>query len=340
MSLGSIAARRHGVVKDASSEAVRRVKAAAGGATPSIPAARRVYAEAVRGARALWEQAVAEGTSDPNQTRVIIDSLARLLSRDRRSLIPLTAPRPNDDFTFTHMVNVAVLAMAQGRALGIQGPLLREFGFAALMHDIGKVRTPAEILNKPGPLTRREFTVMKRHVIDGASILHRTPGVPALAPIVAFEHHLGQDLSGYPENIGHRELNLCTQIVSIADVYDALRSHRVYRPGMPAARVRTIMAQRDSPAFNRLLLRRFINLVGLYPIGSLVRLASGEVALVSREHPGDPFRPQVKVLLDRDGARLPTPELVNTWEPHASRRCVIEAVDAETVRIDPLEHLA
>jgi putative nucleotidyltransferase with HDIG domain len=97
------------------------------------------------------------------------------------------------------MVNVSALAMAQARALNIQGPLLREFGFAALMHDMGKVNTPLEVLNKPDKLTKDEFEMMKRHVIDGAHILRRTPEMPALAPIVAFEHHLKQDLSRYPE---------------------------------------------------------------------------------------------------------------------------------------------
>lgn len=312
----------------------------AGEAPPSISAARRVYAAAIRGARSLWGQACAGESPDPNEARRIVDSLARLLSRDRTSLMALTAPRADDDFTFTHMVNVAVLAMTQARSLGIHGPLLREFGFAALTHDIGKVNTPAEVLNKPGPLTRGEFEIMKRHVVDGAHILRRTAGVPALAPIVAFEHHLGQDLSGYPENIGHRELNLCTQIVSIADVYDALRSNRVYRPGLPGGRVRAIMAQRNSPAFHPVLLRRFINLVGLFPVGTLVRLETGEVAVVSREHPADPFRPQVRVLLDSEGTALPTAEQVNTWEPHAAGRGVVEAVDPDAVRIDPLEHLS
>jgi putative nucleotidyltransferase with HDIG domain len=319
---------------------VRRTASSVGAPLSSISAARRVYAAAVRGARSIWEQACAERRPDPDEARRIIESLARLLSRDRTSLIALTAPGPNDDFTFTHMVNVAILAMAQARSLSIEGALLREFGFAALMHDIGKVSTPGDILNKPGPLTAREFAVMKRHVIDGASILHRTPGVPALAPIVAFEHHLGQDLSGYPENIGHRELNLCTQIVSIADVYDALRSNRVYRPGLPAERVRAIMARRNSPAFNGLLLRRFINLVGLFPVGTLVRLETGEVAVVNREHANDPFRPQVRVLLDEHGDPLMAPELVNTWEPRASRRSVVEEVDPDSVQIDPLEYLS
>lgn len=308
-----------------------------------IAAARRVYARAVRTARSLWDQARSGDKPDPHGAWTVVDCLATLMSGDHRtSILALTTVNRHSDytFTFTHMVNVSVLAMALARSLRIEGPLLREFGFAALMHDIGKVNTPDEVLNKPGRLTAAEFDVMKRHVIDGAHILRSTPGTPALAPVVAFEHHLGQDLSGYPENVGPRELNLCTQIVSIADVYDALRSHRVYREGLPSERVRTIMATKDSPAFNPKLLRRFINLVGLFPVGTLVRLGSGEIAVVSREHPCDPYRPQVKVLLDREGDRLHAPEIVNTWQLCAADRMVVEAVDPESVRIDPLEYLS
>jgi hypothetical protein len=159
---------------------------------------------------------------------------------------------------------------------------------------------------------------------------------------VAFEHHLRQDLSGYPENIGHRELNLCTQIVSIADVYDALRSNRVYRQGLPSDRIKAIMTQKDSPAFNSRLLRRFINLMGLFPVGTVVRLTSGELAVVTREHPTDPFRPQVKLVKDAHGHTVEVPALVNTWETDDRgefRHAVEEALDPESVEIDPLAHL-
>ena len=243
----------------------------------------------------------------------------------------LTALKKYDNYTFTHMVNVSALAMAQARALNIEGPLLREFGFAALMHDIGKVETPQEVLNNPGKLSKEEFEIMQRHVVDGAHILRRTPEMPALAPIVAFEHHLRQDLSGYPANIGHRNLNLCTQIVSIADVYDALRSNRVYREGMASDRIKSIMAKKDDPAFNKRLLRRFINLIGMYPVGSLVRLNTE-----------DPVRPQVKIVRDRDGAELEESMLVNTWEPDGRGDftwAVVEAVDPEAVDIDPLKYM-
>ena len=204
------------------------------------------------------------------------------------------------------------------------------------------MRTPLEILNKPGKLTEDEFKIMRMHVVDGAHILRRTPEMPALAPVVAFEHHLRQDLSGYPENIGHRKLNLCTMIVSIADVFDALRSNRPYRQGLATVRIRSIMGEQGNPAFNQVLLKRFVNLMGLFPVGNLVRLNTGEIAVVTAEHPTDPFRPQVKIITDEEGALIEEPVLANTWErndrgdhPYA----VIEAVDPESTDIDPLKYL-
>ena len=307
-----------------------------------IAAARRVYGTAVETAESLWNAAKAGDQPDPGAARKIIDGLARLVTQDRTSLMALTALKKYDNYTFTHMVNVSALAMAQARALNIDGPLLREFGFAALMHDIGKVHTPLEVLNKPDKLTKDEFDVMKRHVVDGAHILRRTPEMPALAPIVAFEHHLKQDLSGYPENIGSRKLNLCTMIVSIADVFDALRSNRPYRQGLATVRIRSIMGEQGNPAFNQVLLKRFVNLMGLFPVGNLVRLNTGEIAVVTAEHPTDPFRPQVKIIMDAAGVLIEEPVLANTWDrdsrgdhPYA----VVEAVDPESTDIDPLTYL-
>ena len=307
-----------------------------------IVAARRVYATAVETAETLWQAAQAGDQPDPNAARKIIDGLARLVTQDRTSLMALTTLKKYDNYTFTHMVNVSSLAMAQARALNIEGTLLREFGFAALMHDIGKVNTPLEVLNKPDKLTTDEFEIMKRHVVDGAHILRRTPEMPALAPIVAFEHHLKQDLSGYPEKIGSRTLNLCTMIVSVADVFDALRSNRPYRQGLATARIRAIMGEQGNPAFNQVLLKRFVNLMGLFPVGNLVRLSTEELGVVTAEHPTDPFRPQVKILVDAKGETLDEPLLANTWERDSRGehlRAVVEAVDPESAGIDPLKYM-
>ena len=179
---------------------VGRVKVAerVEGAAADMATFRRLYADAVQSARQVWDSAQTEGQPDATVARTVVDGLAEAVSHNRPALMALTALREYDNYTFTHMVNVSILTMAQARALGVDGPLLREFGLAALMHDIGKVRTPLEILTKAEVLTPDEFAVMKRHVVDGAEILRATPDVPALAPVVAFEHHLRLDGSGYP----------------------------------------------------------------------------------------------------------------------------------------------
>ena len=307
-----------------------------------LAAARQMYSKAVTSAEAIWAATKAGEPPNPAEARGIIDSLSKLVYQDRTSLLALTALKRHDNYTFTHMINVAALSMAMARSLDLEGPMLREFGFAALMHDIGKVHTPQEILNKPDKLTEEEFKVMKQHVVDGAHVLRKTPETPALAPVVAFEHHLKMDLSGYPENVGHRTLNLCTMVVTIVDVFDALRSNRVYRDGLATDRIKHIMGQQETSAFNKTLLRRFVNLMGLFPVGTLVRLNTEELAVVTQTHPEDPFRPQVKLLTDAKGEKLEAPLLTNTWDQTARgavSRAVVEAVDGASVGIDPLTYL-
>jgi len=307
-----------------------------------LAAAQQMYSTAVTGAETIWSAAKAGDQPNPADAKGIIDSLSKLVYQDRTSLLALTALKRHDNYTFTHMVNVAALSMAMARSLDLEGPILKEFGYAALMHDIGKVHTPLEILNKPDKLTNEEFSIMKLHVVDGAHILRRTPDTPALAPVVAFEHHLKQDLSGYPENIGSRTLNLCTMVVSVVDVFDALRSNRAYRAGLATDRIKSIMGQQDGTAFHPALLRRFVNLMGLYPIGTVVQLNTAEVGVVTQTHPEDPFRPQVKLILDANGAPYETPMLANTWDRDSRGeypRAVVEAVDGPVVGIDPLSYL-
>ena len=328
--------------------AVRRVMVGrvaveeAPGEDVGLAAARQIYSQAVTGAETIWHQAKTGEQPDPANARTIIDSLSKLVYQDRTSLMALTALKRHDAYTFTHMVNVTALSMALARSLNLEGPMLREFGFAALMHDIGKVQTPPEVLNKPDKLTKEEFDIMKRHVVDGAHILRRTPEVPALAPVVAFEHHLKMDLTGYPEKVGSRKLNLCTMVVTVVDVFDALRSNRVYRAGMATDRIKAIMQQQDGTAFNRALLRRFVNMMGLYPVGTLVRLNTEALAVVTHEHPEDPFRPQVKLVRDSQGNAYENDMLANTWERDVRGEfplAIVEAVDPEQAGVDPLVYI-
>jgi putative nucleotidyltransferase with HDIG domain len=300
---------------------------------------RRLYNDAVRVAGDLWESAKVEGAPDADAARAMVDSLAQAVAQNRTALLSLTALKNYDNYTFTHMVNVSILTMGQARGLGIDGPLLREFGMAGLMHDIGKVQTPNEILNKPGKLTDAEFTILKRHTVDGAQILRKTPEMPALAPIVAFEHHLRADGTGYPAAV-RPQLNLGTTLAGIADVYDAMRSKRVYQNASPTERILTVLRNNDGEQFDQNLVRRFVQLLGIYPAGNLVRLVTGEVAVVRKAYAPDPYRPHVRILFGTDGEKLARPADVNLWEvDDGPPRSIQAPVDPADYGIDPLIHL-
>jgi putative nucleotidyltransferase with HDIG domain len=300
---------------------------------------RRLYDDAVKVAGTLWESAKVEGIPDADAARGIVDSLAQAVAQNRTALLALTALKNYDNYTFTHMVNVSILTMGQARGVGIEGERLREFGLAGLMHDIGKVQTPTEILNKPGKLTDQEYDILKLHTVNGAQILRKTPEIPPLAPIVAFEHHLRADGTGYPDaNRGH--LNLATTLAGVADVYDAMRSQRVYQAASPTDRILAVLQRNDGKQFDQNLVRRFVQLVGIYPTGNLVRLKSGEIAVVLEVHAPDPHRPRVRILIDRDGQRLEQPRDVNLFESTAGEPNAVRApVDPDEFGIDPLAYL-
>ena len=305
---------------------------------------RRMYADAVSVASMVWESARTDAKPDPTAAQSMIDNLAQAVVHNRSALMALTALKDYDDYTFTHMVNVSILTMAQARGLGIDGPLLREVGLAALMHDIGKVKTPSEILNKPDKLTDEEFSIMRRHVVDGAEILRGTPEIPSLAPIVAFEHHLRLDGTGYPFGVSRPTLNLATMLCGIADVYDAMRSQRKYQQSFPSERILAILQRNDGKQFDQHLVRRFVQLLGIYPVGNLVKLNTGEIAVVLQVHAPDPYRPKVRVLFATDGGRLELPHDINLWEAAQAglddiATSVIAPLNPADYGVDPLSFI-
>jgi len=305
-----------------------------------VGAFKRLYDDAVGIAEQLWESATVEGKPDADAARGVVDSLAQAVAQNRTVLLALTALKNYDNYTFTHMVNVSILTMGQARGLGIEGTPLRQLGFAALMHDIGKVKTPAEILNKPARLTDAEFEILRRHTVDGAEILKKTPAVPSLAPVVAFEHHLRADGTGYPRGVTRPQLNLATMLCGISDVYDAMRSQRVYQQVFPTDRVLAVLRNNDGKQFDQNLVRRFVQLVGIYPAGNVVRLDTNEIAVVVKAHAPDPYRPRVKVLLAADRSPIDRPYEVNLWEGLEGVADSVQApVDPAEYGIDPLVHI-
>ena len=208
------------------------------GIASDMAAIRQLYASAVSAAETAWESAAVDGKPDVPAALHAVEGLADAVTQNRTALVALTAMRNYDNYTFTHMVNVSILTMGQARALGIEGRLLREFGLSALMHDIGKVRTPKEILQKPERLTEQEFVIMRRHPVEGAEILRRTPEMPILAPVVAFEHHLRLD--------GTR-LSRRRQAQLAQPRHDDLQHRRRLRRDAVAARVPTGVPHRSRP---------------------------------------------------------------------------------------------
>jgi putative nucleotidyltransferase with HDIG domain len=303
---------------------------------------RRLYSDATNLAGSVWESAKTEGTPDPRAARALVDGLAQAVSANRTALIALTALKNYDNYTFTHMVNVSILTMSQARALGIDGAQLRELGLAALMHDIGKVRTPTEVLNKPEKLTDAEFAIMRMHVVDGAEILRRTPEMPPIAPVIAFEHHLRLDGTGYPFGVKRSGLNIGTMLCSIADVYDAMRSQRAYQQAFPSDRILEVMKRNDGLQFDQHLVRRFTQLLGIYPPGNLVRLDNGSMGVVIAVHAPEPFKPRVKIIRTSTGDVIETPIEINLWEsPEEGQgpRSVQAPLDPAEHGLDPLTFL-
>ena len=310
--------------------------------THDIATIRKMYSESTSLASSVWEMAKTEGIPDPKAARALVDSLAQAVSANRTALIALTALKNYDNYTFTHMVNVSILTMSQARALGLDGQPLRELGLAALMHDIGKVRTPTEILNKPDKLTDAEFEIMRMHVVDGAEILRRTPEMPAVAPVVAFEHHLRIDGTGYPFGAKRATLNIGTQLCGIADVYDAMRSQRAYQQAFPSDRILEVLKRNDGHQFDQNLVRRFTQLLGIYPPGNLVRLDDGSIAVVITVHAPDPYKPRVKLIMANNGEMLEFPFEINLWEvpdTASGPKSVTASLDPAQYSVDPLVYL-
>ncbi|RPJ64708.1 MAG: HD domain-containing protein [Acidobacteria bacterium] len=296
---------------------------------------RGLYMKATQAAAGIWQSAGTEGVVNPEEAQTVVKDLAQAVAQNRTALMALTSIRTSDTYTFTHMINVSILTMAQARGLGIDGALLREFGVAGLMHDIGKVRTPGEILTKPDRLDDRETAIMRRHVLDGAEILRRTPDITPLAPIVAFEHHLRADGSGYPVGISRSTQNLATMLTAISDVYDAMRSRRHYQRSFPSERVLAVLQRNEGREFDPNLVRRFVQLMGIYPVGTMVRLNTGALAVVVRAYPLDPYKPRVKVVFAPDARRLEIPYDVDLWDVEPSDRSRPSSVAGPAEPPDP-----
>ena len=191
----------------------------------------------------------------------IVSSFIAAFTREANPLLALAPLRDMDEYTFTHSINVCILNLAQASALGIDGPLLHDIGVAALLHDVGKLQIPVEVLNKTERLTEDDWRIIKRHPVEGAKFLINAPGVPRLAVTTAYEHHIRFDTSGYPHSAGLREQNISSHMTALSDTYDSMLTHRPYSPAIPLEEVATTLKYMGGSQLHPLLTENFMKIL-------------------------------------------------------------------------------
>lgn len=197
----------------------------------------------------------------PSGIAATVVELVEAFRREGEAILVLAALREQDEYSFTHSANVCILTIAQASSLGIQGQLLNDIGMSAMLHDIGKMFIPEEILTKEEKLTEEEFALMKTHPVKGGRYLMETPGVPRLAAIVAYEHHMRDNLCGYPTALPGWKLNFASQLTAIADVFDAMRTRRSYQEPIDPHEIFNLLLSKAGSEFNPMLVQNFLQLM-------------------------------------------------------------------------------
>lgn len=241
---------------------------------------------------------------------LLVEEIAGSIERHPHALISLSRLRTSDEYTYMHSVAVCALMVALARRMEMPEEQVREAGVAGLMHDVGKMMIAPEILNKPGRLTPEEFEVMKSHPEAGLRILDASLQVNAIVRDVCLHHHEKVDGSGYPHGLIGEQISLFARMGAVCDVYDAITSDRPYKKGWGAAQSIREMASWKGH-FDPVVFQSFVKTVGIYPVGALVRLDSGRLAVVVEQHDQNLLSPKVKVFMSaRTGRRFP-PSVVN-----------------------------
>jgi putative nucleotidyltransferase with HDIG domain len=306
-----------------------------------LPAARQVYGAAkliirqamedVRMGRALNMEAVSE----------VVENMADSILRNPDALTSLTRLKQFDEYTFFHSVNTSALALSVGRHLGYERAPLLQLGTGMLLHDIGKTLIPIEILNKPGRYAADEFEIMKQHVLRGAEVLSNTTGLSDVFLKPALEHHERVDGTGYPYRRPKTDISQFGLIAAIVDIYDAVTSDRCYHKGKtPHDTLQMLYKLGMQGHVDGALVQQFVQVVGVYPVGSCVSLNTGERAIVKQFNHEAPIRPLVLLITDDAGRHRSIPlDLDLAVQPDQPKRTIASILDPTSVGIDPRIYL-
>lgn len=281
-----------------------------------VEIARRIFQQGKAQVRAMFNEARMGNSINLASTMVLVDEIAGSIKRHPSALISVARLKNHDDYTWLHSMAVCALMVLLAQKMGYDEKQTLDAGLGGLLHDIGKAAVPYELLNKPGKLTDEEFTIMKQHPVMGAQMLMEAEAPKNIIDI-ALHHHEKFDGSGYPHKLAGHEISELSRMAAVCDVYDAITSMRPYKEGWNPAEAMHRMASWHGH-FDREVFHMFVKSLGIYPVGSLVRLASGRVALVTEAGNKSLLRPKVNIFYSLHTQREILPEALDLADSFCS----------------------
>lgn len=275
---------------------------------------------------------------DQAVAREVSEEIADSVTRNAGALISLARLKTTDDYSYMHSVAVCALMVALGRQLGMSDAETRAAGFAGLLHDIGKMDIPLDVLNKPGRLSDTEFAVVRRHPADGHARLVAAGITDEAALDVCLHHHEKLDGTGYPEGLAGNQVSLLARMGAICDIYDAITSNRPYKAGWDPSESIKRMAQWVGTHLDNRIFQAFVRSLGIYPIGSLVMLNSRKLAVVVDQSKASLLKPLVKTVYSTVSAQRVVPELIDLSAP-GCRHAIESREDPAQWRIPDLDEI-
>lgn len=259
-----------------------------------------VYTKSKRITKTILDSVALQGVVNTEEAKEVVNDCVQSVIRNPNALLWMSRVKEADDYTAEHSMNVCIYAISFGRHLGLDSEDLTKLGLCALLHDVGKMRVPNEILNKPDKLSAKEYKIIQAHTIHGRNLLMSTAGMLPAAIDVAYSHHEKMDGTGYPRKIKASGTSTFTRIVAIVDAYDAMTAERCYAPAISPTEALNFIYKAKGTHFDEYLAREFIRCIGVYPPGTVVELKNGSVAIVLATNHRYSRLPQIIVVLDED----------------------------------------